>query len=380
MQTPILLVKPMNITAMQERSDELLVRLFDRHCDEPGIALRQLNERLSSIALPFDLKTQLRELPFPPRPDLAQGLPSLIYYFVPNSTQGSERPVPPDPLHPAFLKTCDGIGLNLGCPLRLLRAMNALARLSEDDQVEPRAALRTSTQHLSAVEELLWLTGWNSISRSRRGGRFPGLRGDIDWAFEASGTPILLEAKFRMSDWPRLVDGDSFLKAGDDGFLSNATHKFPDHSRSFAIHVVGITTFGDITEDVAHCIGRELELKPQIDAVIIRDMREVVHILALDDNLCIRLKDLRTLPCWREVPRYGVFFNIKERDKRLAKQVQQAPQICSKINTEYLVPKGTPLFPDPDPDAYKLDIPSRGLDGEPHLRVIPNDSSPFQTG
>jgi hypothetical protein len=180
-------------------SDELLIRLFRRHFADPMAALRRLDAHLTSVELPFELKAQLRELSYPPQPGLPNGLPSFIYYFVPNSRHGTDQPIQEDPLHPSFVSACDGVGLNLGCPVRLLRALDILAQLSLGDQQSPRAGLRTAPEHLSTIEELLWLTGWKSPSSLRRGGQFAGIKGDVDWAMQANGFPIFVEAKFRRS-------------------------------------------------------------------------------------------------------------------------------------------------------------------------------------
>ena len=127
-------------------NDELLIRLFQRHFADPVAALRRLDAHVASVELPFDLKTQLRELSYPPQPGLPNGMPSFIYYFVSNSRRGTDQPTQKDPLHPSFVNACDGVGLNLGCPVRLLRALDALAQLSPVDQQSPRAGLpRPST-------------------------------------------------------------------------------------------------------------------------------------------------------------------------------------------------------------------------------------------
>jgi hypothetical protein len=157
-------------------NDELLNRLYRHQFDEPMAALRRLDAHLTTLILPFDLKAQIRELTFPPQPGLPSGLPSFIYYFVPDSRPGTDQPTEKDPR--SFLNAADGIGLNLGCPVRLLRTLDALAQLSAADQRSPRAGLGNAREHLSTVEELLWLTGWKSPASLRRGGQFAGCAGD----------------------------------------------------------------------------------------------------------------------------------------------------------------------------------------------------------
>lgn len=184
-------------------SDELLVRLFQRHFVDPASALIRLEKHLAAIRLPFDLKAKLRELTYPPQPMLPNGFQSSIYYYVPNSGWGSGKKSSTNPLDINFVYSGDGIGLNLGCPVRLLRALDTLAALSPKDQIELKDSLANPTQHLATVEELLWITVWKSPSDLRRGGAIPGAKGNVDWALKACGFPLYLEAKFRPSDSAR---------------------------------------------------------------------------------------------------------------------------------------------------------------------------------
>ena len=352
--------------------DELLIRLFLRHFADPVAALRRLDAHLAAVELPFDLRAQLRELTYPPQPGLPDGLPSTIYYFVPNSCRGSDQPTPGDLLHHAFLNTADGIGLNLGCPVRLLRALEALAQLAAGDQKPSRDALRNARQHLSAVEELLWLTGWESPSLLRRGGQFAGMRGDVDWALEARGHPIFLEAKFRQSDWARLSESGSFVQAGE-GFLSKAAHKFPDPAQAAALHIVGITTFDNITSEILRIVGLELEKTPQIHAVIIRSLIQMTHVLSISLEIRDRVLGLLTVPSISDLPvNHIVICHREQREQRIAQRPRERTSVSpSKVVCWSIQPRGDEPFPVPEPDIYRLDIPSRGPDGEPHFRIIP---------
>ncbi|HXJ61003.1 MAG TPA: hypothetical protein VNU68_30525 [Verrucomicrobiae bacterium] len=353
-------------------NDELLIRLFERHFVDPVAAVRRLESHLADVQLPFDLKLQLRELVFPAQPGLPNGLPSVIYYYVPDSRRGTDQPTPQDPLHPSFLNVCDGIGLNLGCPVRLLRALEALVRLAPGDQQGPRAGLRNSHEHLSTIEELLWLTGWKSSSGLRRGGQFDGVAGDVDWAFEVAGSPIYLEAKFRRSDWPRLAERGSFVRMGE-GFLSSATHKFPDPPQEPAVHIVGVTTFDNVTEGIIHDIGRELEAAPQIHAVVMRSLIQMTHILSLSVEIRDRVLAFLAVPLIRDFPmNHGVFYHREQRDRRIAGRASQnSAGSASRVVCWSLQPQGTLPRPMPEPGLYRLNIPSRGADGEPHFQVVP---------
>lgn len=353
-------------------NDELLIRLFQRHHPDPVAALRRLNAHLSSVELPFELKSQLREIIYPAQPSLPNGLPSFIYYFVPKSRRGTDQPTRENPLHLSFVNAADGIGLNLGCPVRLLRALDALAQLQSDDQQQPRDGLLNAPEHLGAVEELLWLTGWKSPSSLQRGGQFLGLNGDVDWALQASGFPIFVEAKFRRSDWPRLSDGETFTRLGE-GFLSSAAHKFPDPPQTVALHIVGITTFDNIDEDIMHGIGRELEATPQIHAVVIRSLLGMTHVISLSLEIRDRVIGLLTIPVISDFPvNHGVIYHREQRDKRVTSHVSQPSSAkTSKAVCWSLQPQGVVPFPIPESGIYRLDIPSRGPNDEPHFKIIP---------
>lgn len=352
-------------------SDDLLIRLFQRHLADPVAAVRRLDAHLASMDLPFDLKAQIRELAYPPQPGLPKGLPSFIYYFVPRTRRGTDQPSKKDPLHPSFVNSCDGFGLNLGCPVRLLRALDALAQLSAADQQPPRAGLSNAPEHLSTVEELLWLTGWKSPASMRRGGQFAGCGGDVDWALQACGHLIYVEAKFRRSDWPRLSDRNAPSRLGE-GFLSSAAHKFPDPPRAAALHIVGITTFGNIDEDIMHGIGHELEATPQIHAVVIRTLLQMTHVISTSVEMRDRVLGLLTTPLISDFPySQGIFYGHEQRDKRVANRQSVPPARKSKAVCWSLQPQGAVPPGLPEPGMNRLNIPSRGADGEPHFQIVP---------
>lgn len=355
-----------------DQSDELLIRLFQRHFADPVAALLRLEKHLTSIQLPFDLKRQLRELPYPPQPGLPYGLPSFIYYYVPNSGWGSHKPMPQDPLDVNFVYATDGIGLNLGCPVRLLRALDALIQLRMEDQQELRNNLANPTQHLAGVEELLWVTGWKALSEIRRGGAIPGAQGNVDWAFKSSSFPIYMEAKYRPSDWPRLSDQGTFIPM-TGSFLGKAANKFPLKPHGPFLYIVGITTMDNLTKELVHQIGQELEANPQIHCVVCRTFIQMTHVIALDIGVRDKVLTILNQPSTKDYPtNYGILFHIKHRDQRVLRRSaepkllqQSARVVCGGMQPEL---DGPIVIPG---DAYRLNIPSRRPDGEPEFQVIP---------
>lgn len=357
--------------------DEVLLRLFGRHYDDAVAALLRLDKRLADISLPFDLRAQLREMSYPPQPKLPKGLPSFIYYYVPNSGWGSQNPFPADPLDKSFVYCSDGIGLNLGCPVRLLRALDALARLPSSDQKEVKEGLASSTKHLATVEELLWLDGWKSPSELRRGPKLPGARGHVDWALKVAGHPVYLEAKFRPSDWPRNTDQGTFIPIGGS-FLGKAAHKFPSRPSDAALHLVGITGFENISREIVHLIGRELEANPQIHGAIFRSFAQMTHVLSIEPGIWAEVAGFLATAVARDFPtNYFIPFHIEERERRLAQRAETTLKRPVKLTSRVLCNGKLPRFDAPivfpETGAYRLNIVSRGSNGEPHFKPIPKE-------
>ena len=350
----------------------LILRLFDRHFDDPHSALRRLENHLSKVRLPFDLAEQLRELPHPSQPDV-ETMPSLIYYFVPGSRWGTEKPTHPDPVDPSFTKNADGIGLNMGCPVRLLRALDWLACLSPGDQKQVEANFVNLPHHLATVEELLWLTVWNSPSGMCRGGKIAGASGDIDWLLEVMGTRLYLEAKFRPSDWPRLADKGTFVPMAGS-FLGKAAHKFVNSERGHATNVVGITGLDNLDVSIAHQIGCELEMHPQIHAVVFRDFLSRTHVLSLDLGIRDLVWSLLATPNAKDFPvNYLTCYNIKNRDERVAQRLADGGVVSTATSKMFccaLRPRNLDQISMPD-DAYRANIVARSNNGEPQFEVIP---------
>ncbi len=197
---------------------------------------------------------------------------------------------------------------------------------------------------------------------------------------QANGFPIFVEAKFRRSDWPRLSDGETFSQMGE-GFLSKAVHKFPDPPHVAALHIVGITTFDNIDEDIMHGIGHELEATPQIHAVVIRSLLQMTHVISMRVEVRDRVLGLLNVPAISDFPvNHGVLYHREQRDKRIASRQPQNAGKTSKAVCWSLQPQGVVPFPMPEPGIYRLNIPSRGTDGEPHFQIVPRYLMSTQNG
>ena len=280
--------------------------------------------------------------------------------------------MPADPLAPDFVTVTDGVSLNLGCPVRLLRALDILASIQPNDRKEIKEGLLNPYQHFATIEELLWTSVWKSPSDLSRGGTLPGAKGNVDWRLKSQGFPLFLEAKFRPSDWPRLTDKGTF-EPMTGSFLGKALHKFPDPPHEAALYVVGITTYDNLTEAVKNQIGQELEKLPQIHCVIFRALTHMTHVLSIYLDIRDRIFSLLATPKAREYPtNYAVLSHIQQRDKRVAER--QKVGKSKKANSPVYCWGVRPDIDEPIPmleDQYRMNVVSRGSDGEPKFEAVP---------
>ena len=183
-----------------------LEELFGRHYADWPAALRRFTTLVAQANLGFSVEGAVKEQQFVPQHGFPSGMPSFIYYYVAGTSFGSAKQVTNTSQESDHAYTSDGIGLNMGCPVRLARALQVLFALKSEDKIEPLSQLKAAKNHFAAVEELLWLTLWRKQSELGRGGelirREDGKKAkDVDWFFVADGIPIYLEAKFRPTTW-----------------------------------------------------------------------------------------------------------------------------------------------------------------------------------
>lgn len=359
-----------------------LQNLFVRHFSNPESATQRFSHNLQTAVLPFEVISRLRELEYCSYPTFESGMPSMIYYYVPGTGWGSHHSQPKNPLDSSFVYSGDGIGLNLGCPVRLANALELLFCLPKETQTECLAGLRNQPTHLPTIEELLWPTLWLGKSELSRGGDLAGNGSDVDWFFVASGIPVYLEAKFRPSDWPRLSDMGTHqpMKAF---FLGKAAHKFPQPRGPLTMHAVAVTGFGEPTSDLLTMCEDELMANPNVHVVLYRSMLGSVHVISLDRTRARSLAAIIKTPTLEEYPpHYEVLWHRQSQKERVQQRLQRPrkPRVpSSKLHVIAVEPPPSPpLFYGPPPD-YACDITERKPDGEPIFRVIPRYIYPRET-
>ncbi len=358
-----------------------LEELFDRHYSDATRELQRFRERLAKAQLGFDVEAGIREQKMPPQAGFQQGLPSFIYYYVLGTQFGSVKKLPVDAHDPAHAFSSDGIGLNMGCPIRLSRALEALFSLKPEDQEEPLAQLRARKNHFPCVEELLWLTLWKQQTKLCRGGelvqRADGNKAaDIDWFFFSAGVPIYLEVKFRPTDWIRTPDRDSTNV--NEKFFGKIGRKFPTEKSALRRCLAAITGFaepiagfGDADNSFFSLCEKKLLSTPGLNGILYRSLLGCVYVCSLEKEVVAQIAPLVRFPDFYEYPfGYPVVFNRQLREQRSGiegrKRFPEQGRVFFAIVPENRpTPQFQPQFP------YRFQIPQRNKNGEPVFEYIP---------
>ena len=362
-------------------SMELLGKLFERHYANSAAALKRFRNNLAAAKLSFDVEANVREQLFLTQAGFPRGMPSFIYYYIHGTHFGSAKGLPSGPRDPAHTMSSDGIGLNMGCPVRLAYALDALFALPPQDRKEPFSQLRARKNHFACVEELLWMTLWKQPTEMSRGGelikRNDGQKSkDVDWFFFSAGTPIYLEVKYRPTDWLRITDQGRH--AINDQFFGDIGRKFPQE-RSVLRMCVGavtgiaepITDFSDPDNSFFALCERKLLLTPGLSAILYRSLLGPIYVCSLEPAVvaklgsCIRFPEAGAYPL-----SYPIVFNRRLREQRLGNENQEkARERCLVIFAIVPTNRPTPAFKPEFP--YRFRIAKRTARGEPEYEYVP---------
>ena len=350
----------------------LAEKLFFQHFDDPVDALRRFERNLGSVGLPFDVLARLREIEYPPYPGYDQGMPSFIYYFVPGTGWVTFNKASKNPIAPEFVSVNDGVGLNLGCPVRLARALELLSALPEEERAECVEGLRARTKHLAAIEELLWMAVWHGGGNPRRGGATQGSARNVDWFLTVDGITIFLEVKFRPADWPRLTDQGTHRPM--DGFLlGKAAEQFARKKTVLTRNLVGVTGFDEPSDLLASICEEELTKNDHVHAVLYRTMRSPVYVFTRHEAILKELMPLFAPYFPDEFPQsYFVSCDMKQRDDRIVIRgsVPALPFKSGSIYCGVVSSRPSKKRFSPPPDPYHMTIAKYLEDGEPVFKVL----------
>lgn len=164
-----------------------------------------------------------------------------------------------------------GIGLNWGGLLRFGRACEIGRRLFPNQwPLKFKSKLCNGREHLSFIEEIIWLGAWHDITAIEREvcpWQHIGGTKKIDWRFKSCGQTINLEIKYRARDWTRHADGPEFniAKPGD---FNNLKGKFPNRNEG-ELNVVGISSYAAPDRSWREETAAYLYTNVAVDAIVL---------------------------------------------------------------------------------------------------------------
>jgi hypothetical protein len=349
-------------------------QLFERHYPDGEAALTRFRAHLAQAKLEFDVEGSISEHRFPDQTGQPSVIPSFVFYYVPSTRFGSVRVIEEPATESAHLQTSDGIGLNMGCPIRLARALNVVFSLTPADQAEPLFLLRSRACHLACVEELLWLTLWKDPKEITRGGELIQRKGEaqaknVDWRFFTCGTPIFLEAKFRPTDWMRFVDQG--IRQTTESLFDDIGAKFPREKSALRKCVAAVTGYAEPDNAFFALAEKKLINNPGLDAILFRTLLGPIYICSLVPAVvqllvpCIKFYEPGDYP-WS----YPVDFNRQLRENRQTSK--PAKLLREKGHVYYtIVPTNRPgpvfrmQFP------YRSKLAGRTGKGQPIFEHVP---------
>jgi hypothetical protein len=242
------------------------------------------------------------------------------YYFVPETNWGSKFMPPANCLAPSFVRSVDGAGVNLGCPLRLYRALQRARKIGYASLEVWLTELRTSSKHLAAIEEMLWADVWIPEAEIER--IQPTEVATYDWSIKIGHDLLHLEAKFRPSDWPRVSDPHHLPIAGT--ILQKAASQLPAQHTNLS--AVGITLMQRPSRAYLAALEVELEQYTHIDAVILKAFTGETTVCSMDADKARRITSFFDRRYADDFQLFYIFVeNLSEKEKRLAARPKQEP-------------------------------------------------------
>ena len=192
---------------------------------------------------------------------------SVPYYEIPGSDFGMriEHGDKPETLQ------AHGIGLNWGSLSRLARASEIGHTLFPSGwPLMFKDKLRNPKDHLSFIEEIIWLSTWHDISDIES--EVPvwshlGSNKTVDWRFKSCGQIINLEVKYRARDWVRHVDGPEFTIV-KPSYYNDVEGKFQKRNPN-ELNIVAISSYANPDRSWREETEEFLIQHPQVDAVVL---------------------------------------------------------------------------------------------------------------
>jgi hypothetical protein len=295
--------------------------VFSRMGINPAQRAKVLVEDMESIGCDWPI----RSIP-------GQGEVVLSHYEIPGTDFGrvDEEDVPE-------VTKAHGSGLNWGSVVRLSKACEIGRRhFGSDWALRFKKQLLNAKDHLSFIEEILWLNLWYGISNIQYEAK-PfcelGYEKQVDWKFMSCGQTINLEIKYRPKDWMRHVDGSDFNIVMPEYYYdvpAKFPHKFPNE-----LNLVGVSSPAPIDRSLCERTEILLRRNPTIDGILIWSQASSgsspfeVHALK-DHNL---IKTLFTGGDFEDAAHIGIFRHLwRKRDERRAYRAGDVPELLQKLS------------------------------------------------
>lgn len=239
-----------------------------------------------------------------------------------------------------------GTGLNWGSVIRLSKAVEVgRSFFPKEWPTKFKSKLLNPKDHLSFIEEMLWLNLWRGV-RNVRYEVAPfsstGCKKQVDWRFEAgsigsfSGQIINLEVKYRPRDWMRHVDGPEF-NIVMESYFDDVPAKFPiKHPEE--LNLVAVSCPASIDRSLRERTELLLRKNPTIDGVIIwaqasKDSPSPFEIHSLKCKHLI--ETLFTGGDLEDAAHIGIVRHVwRKRDERRADRANEVPFHLHKLSAE----------------------------------------------
>jgi hypothetical protein len=232
-----------------------------------------------------------------------------------------------------------GSGLNWGSVIRLSKVCEIGRKFFGDDwPCRFKKELLNPKDHLSFVEEILWLNLWYNVSEVNHEVKAfseLGCNKQVDWQFKSCGYLINLEIKYRPKDWMRHVDGSEFNIVMPD-YYYDVPGKFP-HKHPDTLNLVGVSTPASIDRSLCERTEVFLRSHPNIDSILIWSQSSTgatpFEIHAIKDRELIQV--LFTGGDLEDAAHIGLIRHVwRDRDKRRAYRAEDVPMLLQKLCAE----------------------------------------------
>jgi len=235
--------------------------------------------------------------------------------------------------------TAHGSGLNWGSVIRLSKTCEVGRSIFGSAwPTKFKGKLLNPKEHLSFVEEILWLNLWHGISDvESEASPFAatGCRKKIDWRFSACGQTINLEVKYRPRDWMRHVDGPEH-NVVMPSYFDDVPGKFPSRNAE-ELNLVAVTCLAAIDRSLQEHTEVLLRNHPNIDGVIIwahaakSDSPFEIHALKVRGLISM----LFTGGDLEDAAHIGIIRHVwRKRDERRSIHAEEVPEILKKLSAE----------------------------------------------